>query len=165
MIRDARLSADRQYRYALWWIWNKDKPGVLFIGLNPSTADEREDDSTIQKCVAYGRRWGYGRLYMGNLFAYRSTDRGQLRCVSNPVGPDNDEWLLKLRDRTAVAIAAWGDDGCLGGRDKLVYQLLPGMKCLGVTRAGQPRHPLYLAPSLVPIDYRRKSGGVLNSTA
>ena len=67
MIKDAILSEDRKYRYILSRTWDDTKPTVLFIGLNPSTADEETDDSTIRKCINYAKCWGYGKILMANL--------------------------------------------------------------------------------------------------
>ena len=74
MKKDAVLSEDRKYRYLLSRNWDDTKPTVLFIGLNPSTADEKEDDPTINKCISYAKSWGYGKVLMANLFAFRSTN-------------------------------------------------------------------------------------------
>ena len=74
MKTDAILSDDRQFRYVLSRVWDEEKPTVMFIGLNPSTADECEDDPTIQKCIKFAQSWDYGGLYMLNLFAYRTTN-------------------------------------------------------------------------------------------
>ena len=73
MIKDAILSEDRKYRYILSRTWDETKPTVLFIGLNPSTADEKTDDPTIRKCINYAKCWGYGKILMANLFAFRNT--------------------------------------------------------------------------------------------
>lgn len=73
MKKDAILSQDRKYRYVLSRIWDESKPMVVIIGLNPSTADEKDDDNTITKCINFAKQWGYGGLYMLNLFAFRAT--------------------------------------------------------------------------------------------
>src|ERR1700731_337339 len=99
------------YRYELRRVWDETKPFVLFIGLNPSTADEKEEDNTSRICINYAKRWGYGGLLMGNLFAYRSTDQKALRSVPDPVGPDNDVWLGKLQSEADLVICAWTKSG------------------------------------------------------
>ena len=93
---DAFFSKDRIYRYALWRIWDYDLPKVLFIGLNPSTADEFKNDPTIRRCMRYSYDWGYGGYIMGNIFGYRSTDPRNLKKVKDPIGLDNDFWLKKI---------------------------------------------------------------------
>lgn len=84
--RDAHLSPCRRYRYALWRRWG-DGPHAMFIGLNPSTADETADDPTIRRCIAFARAWGYGALCMANLFAYRATQPADMLAQDDPVGP------------------------------------------------------------------------------
>jgi hypothetical protein len=88
----AAISDCKQYRYELRRSWDSSKPAVLFIGLNPSTADGSTDDNTSRVCINYAKRWGYGSLLLGNLFAYRSKDQSALRRVLDPIGPDNDAW-------------------------------------------------------------------------
>ena len=86
MLKAAILSEDRKYRYVLLRTWDEAKPAVLFIGLNPSTADEEDDDPTILKCINYAKTWGYGKILMVNLFALRSTDPSILIHAADPVG-------------------------------------------------------------------------------
>lgn len=83
MNKGAKFSDCRKYRYTLWRIWNESEPCVMFIGHNPSTADEKEDDPTIRRCINYSRDWGYGGLYMVNLFAYRATDPKDLIAATD----------------------------------------------------------------------------------
>jgi len=77
----ATFSPCRKYRYSLFRIWDEDKSLVLFIGLNPSTADEKEDDPTIRRCINFAKQWGwgYGGLIMGNLFSFRATQPSDLK--------------------------------------------------------------------------------------
>ena len=120
--RHAVFSPCRTYRYALSRVWAADKPYALFIGLNPSTADETLDDPTIRRCIDFAKRWGYGGLVMANLFAYRATNPSEMKAATDPVGVANDEWLIGctlLNHRTranigmrvymniAVAFYAW----------------------------------------------------------
>jgi hypothetical protein len=119
--RAAAFSRDGRYRYALWREWDAAKPCVLFIGLNPSSADDRRDDPTIRRCTGFARRWGFGRLAVGNLFALRTPHPSQLRRVPSPVGPRNDRWLQSPQ-------------------------------CLGTTKGGAPRHPLYVRKDVPPRD-------------
>ena len=120
--------------------------------LNPSTADAERDDPTIRRCIGYARRWGYGALTAVNLFAYRCTDPRRLRLSDDPVGPENDRYLLHVRDRFPVVVAAWGNGGGLHARGKTVLRLLSDcpLHCLGVTRAGHPLHPLHQRGDLDP---------------
>ena len=144
MERDAHISACGKYRYALERIWDRELPTVLFIGLNPSVADGKVDDPTLNRCMRFGRAWGYGAVVMGNLFAFRATNPKELTRVSDPVGPENDEWLMRLRSGVELAVAAWGYRGALHDRAARVAESMGKLHCLGTTRSGAPRHPLYV---------------------
>ena len=143
--RAATLSRCRLYRYSLTRAWDPALPTILFIGLNPSTADSTQDDPTVRRCIGFARDWGYGTMTLANLFALRSTDPAQLWTAHDPIGPNNDEWIRRMADSAAMVVAAWGAHGGLLGRDRHVIAMLPSVQCLGRTRAGHPRHPLYLS--------------------
>ncbi len=96
MNKGAIISTCGQYRYQLWRIWNEDKPLVLFVCLNPSTADARQDDPTIRRLTGFAYQLGYGGFYLGNLFAFRSTYPSDLPAANDPVGPDNTNHLLAM---------------------------------------------------------------------
>jgi hypothetical protein len=147
----AKISPCQKYRYALRRIWDKSLPFAMFIGLNPSTADATKDDATIRRCIGFAKKWGYGGIQVGNLFAYRSTNPSKLKSVSNPVGPDNDRWLKKLYASSGIAIAAWGNSGSLFSRANYVCSLIPDLYCLGLTKNKHPRHPLYLKKNVKPV--------------
>lgn len=144
--KGALLSDCRVYRYRLWRVWDAGKGVCAFIGLNPSTADENVDDPTIRRCISFARKFGCGSLEMLNLFAFRSTDPKALRDLDNPVGNENDYYIREVTRQCELVIAAWGVHGKLGNRDIEVMELigLHKMRCLGVTKDGCPRHPLYL---------------------
>ncbi len=153
MKTDAKLSDCRKYRYALWRTWDDTKPYALFIGLNPSTADETEDDPTIRRCIKYAKDWGFGGLCMGNLFAYRATKPSELFSSIEPVGTENNTWLKNIAQNAGVIIAAWGNDGIHLGRSQVVIALLPNIHCLKINKSGEPAHPLYQPISAKPIPY------------
>lgn len=145
MYTGAEISACSHYRYDLWRRWG-DGPYVLFIGLNPSTADASDDDPTIRRCKRFVSDWGYSAMHMANLFAYRATNPKDMLKASDPIGIDNDTTLASLASRAGVIVCAWGAMGGHMNRDNACVELLSGynLKCLGVTKAGQPRHPLYI---------------------
>jgi hypothetical protein len=145
----ACFSACRRYRYSLWRRWGPG-PAVMVVGLNPSTADAIHNDPTIRRCLGFARAWGYGALCMTNLFAYRALDPARLKRVKDPIGAENDHSLQQLARGAALILAAWGNHGGLHGRDLVVRGLLPELHILGLTRMGQPRHPLYLPRGLQP---------------
>ncbi len=155
-MKTATISPCRLYRYDLWRRWSDDS-FCLFIGLNPSTADETADDPTIRKCVAYSKRWGYGALCMVNLFAFRATQPKDMLAAQDPVGPDNDLTLATLSKRAGIVVAAWGNDGGHQGRDKQVVKMIPHLYCLKLNKDGSPSHPLYLRKDAMPFPFPYKS--------
>jgi hypothetical protein len=134
-------------------IWDKSKPYILFIGFNPSTADENKDDPTIRKCINYAKYWGYGGLKMANLFAYRATLPTDLKNAKNPIGVDNDRYIESLSKEAEVTVVAWSNDGTYLGRDKEVLKLIKNPMCLNINKSGQPSHPLYQKNCLSPQPY------------
>lgn len=153
MIQTAVISDCQQYRYELKRVWDGRKPLVLFIGLNPSTADSQTDDNTSRVCINYAKRWGYGGLLLGNLFAFRSTDQSALYSAADPVGPDNDTWLRKLQAEAEIVICAWSATGGYHNRDKVVLGFLKNPYCLTKLKSGYPGHPLYKSADLQPVPY------------
>jgi hypothetical protein len=142
--RSADLSSDGVYRYALRRVWDPNEPAILFVGLNPSTADHRVDDPTIRRCMRFARESGFGQLIVANLFAFRTSSPQSLRRAADPVGPENDRWLQELSVEASVSVAAWGNGGTFLHRDRAVLELLRAPLCLGVTKRGHPKHPLYV---------------------
>jgi|TARA_B110000240_G_C13247954_1_gene346121 hypothetical protein len=153
MVKSAELSNCRTYRYSLSRIWDKSKPYVLFIGLNPSIADENTDDPTIKRCVDYARRWGYGGLKMANLFAFRATLPSDLKKAREPIGLDNDNYIKELSKDAAITIVAWSDDGLYLNRFEDVLKIITHPMCLHINKTGQPSHPLYQLKTLLPKPY------------
>lgn len=149
MERSAVFSACRRYRYALWRRWGPG-PYCMFVGLNPSTADELLDDPTIRRCIGFARSWGYDALCMTNLFAFRATDPAVMKAADEPVGPDNDMHLKSLAGGAGVVVAAWGVHGTFMGRHLVAREQLSGLHFLRLTRDGYPGHPLYLPADLAP---------------
>lgn len=153
MKSDASFSKCRSYRYALWRTWDDSKPYAMFIGLNPSTADESEDDPTIRRCINYSKAWGFGGLCMVNLFAFRATAPRDMMSANSPIGSDNDKWITQLAKNAGVIVAAWGNDGSYMGRSQNVIALLPNVMCLKINKTGEPAHPLYQPGSARPIKW------------
>lgn len=141
---DAILSSNREYRYRLSRRWDATKQTLAFIMLNPSTADESEDDPTVRRCLGYAKDWGYGELVVGNLFALRATDPSELREHPDPVGPENRNHLQSICEDAEMVIAAWGTDGALQNRGPEVVNMLDAdLYALNTTKEGHPNHPLY----------------------
>ncbi len=150
MKNTAHLSGCRKYRYALWRTWEPILPYAMFIGLNPSTADETSDDPTLRRCMNFAKSWGYGGVCMANLFAYRATEPNVMKAKKSPVGRANDRWLKKLATEAGIVVAAWGNDGKFLDRSEHVKLLLPCLHYLKLNKSGEPAHPLYLSAKLTP---------------
>lgn len=157
--RDAYLSGCGKYRYELTRVWEPMRPGgnVLWVMLNPSTADASIDDPTIRRCVGFSRAWGYGSLTVVNLFALRATNPGELYHHGEPVGPENDEVIGLCAEAAELVIVAWGNHGFHRGRDTAVLRLLDyvgrPVQCLGLTKFDRPRHPLYVPAKTKPVAF------------
>ena len=146
----AEISDCGLYRYRLWRRWDRG-PKILWIMLNPSTADARDDDPTIRRCAGFTRAWGCDAFEVVNLFALRATNPRELRDHSDPWGPQNSATLLSsMRRRWRHIVAAWGANsnpspshirGAESHIRRISFDLL---ECLGVTMHGHPRHPLYV---------------------
>ncbi len=146
----ANISPCEIYRYTLVRIWDADLPRALFVLLNPSTADAAIDDNTLRRGIAFAKLWGYGSVEFVNLFAFRSTDPTVLKAasvVNDVVGPHNNEHIAEAAKRADVIVLAWGANGSLLDRNKVVLYLLKDyeLSCLGKTTHGHPKHPLRLA--------------------
>jgi hypothetical protein len=123
----------------------------MFVGLNPSTADEMSDDPTLTRCINFAKSWGYGGVCMANLFAFRATEPSDMKASDDPIGTENNTWLKKLAKDAALVVAAWGNDGSYLERSEQVKKLLPNLYCLKLNKSGEPAHPLYQAAKLKPV--------------
>ena len=143
MKKVAEISPCERYRYTLGRIWDSELPYVAFIGLNPSTADAVEDDPTLNRCIQYAKAWGYGGVWMVNLFAFRATSPVDMKAADDPVGPDNDQSLKSVCEAADLVVAAWGNHGSFRNRSRQVRVMLDGLHCLKLNKSGEPAHPLY----------------------
>jgi hypothetical protein len=153
MMRRATMSDDGIYRYDLTRVWDRAKNRLCFVMLNPSTADSMVDDPTIRRCGGFAHSWGYGSIVVVNLFALRVTRPIHLNDHPDPVGPLNDDvagfWIRRL-----PVIAAWGAHKKTVERvewfgEQIALNDHP-VRCLGTTKDGHPRHPLYVPASKAP---------------
>lgn len=156
----AEFSPCRRYRYTLWRWWgglfadgHNSTNYVNFICLNPSTADETNDDPTVRRCINFARAWGYDGLCVTNIFAYRATLVSDMKAQPAPVGVANDQHLARIARNAALVVCAWGQHGQFLGRSEEVLKLIDGP--LHYLRMGRtdPWHPLYLPGDLKPIEW------------
>jgi hypothetical protein len=145
----ANFSRCGRYRYELSRSWDEGAGTCVIVGLNPSTADADEDDPTVRRCIAFAKSWGYGQLVMLNAYAYRATDPLVMKAAADPIGPRNNRYLAKWRDRADVVVAAWGTR-CAAERAAQIRRLVPELHFLRLTKDGSPAHPLYLPRDLRP---------------
>ena len=150
-LKSAVFDKDRVYRYLLTRVWDATKARLPFCMLNPSTADEEILDPTLRRCVGFAMDLGYGGIEITNAFALRSTDPKALYAHSDPVGPMNDAAIADVARHAGVVVAGWGHHGEHLGRAAKVREIIEStgavVLCLGRTKDGYPRHPLYLKRS------------------
>lgn len=148
----AEFNECRSHRYALWRRWCFDGPLRFgaFICLNPSTADEDQDDPTVRRCINYCKAWGLGGFVMLNAYGYRSTDPAGLKDPQDPIGSGNNYAIQRYSRAASIVICAWGVH-CELKREREICELVDRpLFCLGVTKQGRPRHPLYLRRDVMP---------------
>lgn len=162
MAARAILSPCGKYRYTLERAWASLPRYVLWLMLNPSTADATTNDATIRRCIGYAKEWGYSGILVGNLYAWRSTSpRGLLYAASagsDPIGPENDRHVRGLITRASLVVCAWGQSGPTTRAKGAMLQLLRprrhGGDCphephaLKFNASGEPAHPLRLSAKL-----------------
>lgn len=164
----ATFSPGGVYRYKLLRIWNRARPMVCFNMLNPSTADERKNDPTVTRCIGFADHWGFGGLIVVNAFAFRATDPGTLQRAhdqkTNIVGSWNNMAIMEAAEVCSTIVCAWGTGGKLLDRGAYVTKMLVDAghqpKCLGVTKCGHPKHPLYIPKEKKLIDWPTEARNV-----
>jgi hypothetical protein len=143
-----------RYRYRLWRVWDNHKPRIVWVMLNPSTADESVLDPTLRRVDDYSKRWGFGGFEVVNLFAWRATDPRDLRECPVPVGPVNNSQILDAANVAACVVAGWGATSwrfVAERRGKVSSLLLThghDIYCLRKSKSGHPVHPLYQPANL-----------------
>ena len=144
-----------RYRYSLTRVWDDAGRKIHFVMLNPSTATEVQNDPTVERCERRARALGYGGFRVTNIFAWRDTDPKKMRAAHDPVGPANDAAILDACEWADVTVAAWGTHGEHLDRGAKVKALLRNMDIsvfhLGLSKAGHPKHPLYITYAQQPI--------------
>ena len=148
-----------RYRYALTRVWDDGGKRALFVMLNPSTATEVQNDATVERCERRSRALGFGAFRVTNIFGWRDTDPRDMRAADDPVGPENDATIREGMDWANIVIAAWGVHGVHRNRGPQVEAILRQMPhsvyCLGLTKYGHPKHPLYIAYTQQPVLWER----------
>lgn len=166
MKMEAVFDSTRKYRYLLFREWDPSLPRMLYVMLNPSTASQIEEDQTSKQCLHFAKKFGFGSLEVVNLYAIISTDPNQLKNMLNPIGDENDKFILEAASRAKTVVVAWGEKHFINQRHNKVARLLTSaghqLHCLGIAKSGNPRHPSRMNHSIESLilystdDYLRK---------
>jgi hypothetical protein len=134
-----------KFRYKLWRRW-AEGPTLAWCMLNPSTADAEHNDPTVRRCIERAKLLGYAGIFVVNIFAFRATLPSNMLSATDPVGPENDSAIMQVAADSEIVVCAWGSHGTFLDRGKAVLAMLPKEKLrhLGLTKHGQPGHPLYV---------------------
>jgi hypothetical protein len=146
----AEFSSDRKHRFVLWRIWDTHKPKIMFICLNPSTANEDKNDPTIRRVVNFAKNMGYGGVYMTNLYSYVSTDPNKLITSDSK---ENEIWLKQISQRCETIVFAWGAFKESKFQGAKIIKMFPKAYALKINKDGSPRHPLYVPTNTELIRY------------
>lgn len=153
----AVFSDCERYRYTLTRSWDDTLDRVAFVMLNPSTADEMKNDPTVERCERRARTLGFGAFRVCNIFAWRDTDPRNMRAATDPVGLANDAAILEACDWADTIVCAWGTHGAHLDRgaacEKMMRACGKPLFHVGLTKAGHPKHPLYVAYAVQPMQW------------
>lgn len=152
MKMDAIFDSTRKYRYLLSREWDASLPRVLYVMLNPSTASHEEEDQTSKQCLYFAKKFGFGSQEIVNLYALISTDPSQLKSEFDPIGTENEKFILDAASRAKTIVVAWGEKHFINQRHNKVARLLTSeghqLYCLGIAKSGHPRHPSRMSHSI-----------------
>lgn len=150
----AITSSTDEYRYLLTRTWDPALSPICFVMLNPSTADAERNDPTIRRCIGFAASWGFGTLIVVNLYAYKTARPGELLLVEDPCGPENDAYIAYGIRSAQRTVFAWGCHSASSARSYCVTPMVTSPYCLGKTRDGDPKHPLYVPATTKPIAFK-----------
>lgn len=155
--KDGYISSCKKYRYFIEREWDSSLDKAMFILLNPSETGLYEDNPTIRKCMGFSKGLGYGGIYLANLYSYRATNPKELKKVIEKKGEiyaqgeKNIEIIKKLEKRSDILILGWGNNAKNFQMSQDILKILDRkkMRCLDITKEGEPKHPLYIRYDLV----------------
>ena len=146
----------RAYRFVLWRFWD-DRPRILFVGLNPSTANELEEDPTVGRLADFAERWAYGGFYLCNVFGQVTPYPTEL-SLGRALHAANIPAIQMANKLTVASVVMWGDNiqKVENGRSvaEHVKNLVAPSFCFGFTQKGNPKHPLYLNSETELVEYK-----------
>lgn len=145
MRSNAIMSPDDKHRYMLSRVWDDTKGIVMFIGLNPSRADDKYNDPTITRCINFAKSWGFGGMFFANLYSFRTPYPNVLiENINDAVGVLCDMYLLDMIMCSDKIVCCWGSWNFIQEREKKVLSMIKSPYCFGLNKDGHPKHPLYL---------------------
>ena len=151
----ATYSDCERYRYDLTRVWDESGRKISFVMLNPSTATEVQNDPTVERCERRARALGYGAFRVCNIFAWRDTDPRKMRKAADPIGPENDDAIVAACHWADTVVCAWGTHGEHLSRgpaaEALMRETGKALYSLGLSKAGHPKHPLYISYAQQPL--------------
>ena len=150
MIRRAEFSIDKKERYSLKREWDKSKNKILYIMLNPSFADDKDDDPTIRRLINFTKKFNSGGFLVGNIFTTITPNPKELD-KSKGMSDKNFEELIKLINKVDQIVYAWGSSI---EEPQLLKKLVLNPKCFGKNLNGTPKHPLYVPSQTKLINFR-----------
>lgn len=154
----AIFSDCKTFRYQLWRRWNLSRPMILIIGLNPSRANETYNDPTITRVINFARDMGYGGLFFGNLYAFRTPHpRELIENLDIAIGKENNFHLKLMGGQSQKIVFAWGSWKFISVRSAEVKKLFHEAWCFGINKDGNPKHPLYLKKTAQLIRFQPKT--------
>ena len=145
MISKAEFSLDGHFRYSLSRIWENKLPKVLFIMLNPSIANSKKNDPTIRKIISYSKSWGFGGVYVGNIYSNISPYPKDIRLIKFHREKKNIESIKKMKEKTELSVFAWGNNE---KAPKWLKAIIKNPYYIELSKNGIPKHPLYLKKNL-----------------
>jgi hypothetical protein len=161
MYKKAFFNQGKTHRFSLLREWDPNGRTILFIGLNPSMADDVYDDPTIRRVINFAKSWKFGRLYFANLFSFKTPDpKVLLENLPDAILKETDNHLKDMISRADRVVVCWGSWAFVGKRAKDVLAMIPDPYCFGKNMDGQPKHPLYLKANTELIKYERISNPV-----
>jgi len=166
MINSAIISDCGKYRYELCREWHHRKPKAMFMMLNPSTADENSNDLTTIRCMNFAKKWGFGGIYIGNLYPFRAKSPKNLKKWLNSdeyslnIKVLNGKYVRETMAKSDIIVCAWGNHQ---GQPPFWVQEFAGdnLYYLELCKDGAPKHPLgNLSKDLVPLKYKLNTNKV-----
>ncbi|MAM05239.1 MAG: hypothetical protein CMD06_04690 [Flavobacteriales bacterium] len=151
MKKKALFSKDQKYRYLLERTWNNSKKKLLFIMLNPSSADSKKDDPTIRRLISFSKKWGYGGFKVCNLYSYVTSSPSTLYSSSNILGYKNKSYIKKQIKNSDCIVYAWGNTEA---EPHWLKKIVKTSYCIGINKNGTPKHPLYINSNAKLLNYK-----------